>query len=70
MGDGTTRKREGNVDRKEFLKNVCGLSVCGSVLRLPAAVKSLHAEDAASIDRRLVFSRYQLYNMIPLSYGQ
>jgi hypothetical protein len=52
------------LDRKEFLKSVCGLGVCGCVLSLPVAVESLHAEDAAAIDQRLVFARYQLSKMV------
>jgi hypothetical protein len=58
------RKREEIVDRKEFLKNICGLGVCSCALGLPAAVESLHAEDAAAIDQRLVFARYQLSKMV------
>ncbi len=52
------------MDRKEFLKNVCGLGVCGCVLGLPGAVESLHAEGAAATDQRLVFARYQLSKMV------
>jgi len=51
------------VDRKEFLKNICGFGVCGCVLSLPIAMESLHAEDAA-LDQRLVFARYQLSKML------
>ena len=51
------------MDRKEFLKNVCGLGVCGCVLNLPVAMDSLHGEDAA-IDQRLVFARHQLSKMV------
>ncbi len=52
------------MDRKEFLKNVCGLGVCRCVLSPIVAVESLHAEDVNAIDQRLAFARYQLSKML------
>ena len=52
------------MDRKDFLKNACGLGVCGCALSLLGAPEPLHAEDAAVPDQRLAFARYQLAKMI------
>ncbi len=53
------------MDRKEFLKNICGLGVCGCVPGLSAAVDPLHVQDTpAAADPRLAFARYQLSKMV------
>ena len=52
------------MDRKEFLKSLCGLGVCGCVLSLFSAPEPVHAEDTASLDQRLLFARYQLAKML------
>jgi hypothetical protein len=54
------------MDRKAFLKTVCGLGACGcfaSVLEGPGA---LAAGQADAQDRRLAFARYQVANMVRL----
>jgi hypothetical protein len=56
------------MDRKEFLKSVCGLGVCGCTLNLLAAAGPvLAAETPAETppeDQRLVFARYQLAKLL------
>lgn len=53
------------MDRKEFLRNACGLGVCGCALSLFGAPETLHAEErAAPEDPRLAFTRYQVANMV------
>jgi len=52
------------MDRKEFLKNACGLGVCGCALNFLAAPGPLRAEDAAPKDPKLAFARYQVANMV------
>ncbi|MBI5836751.1 MAG: hypothetical protein HZB25_05880 [Candidatus Eisenbacteria bacterium] len=52
------------MDRKEFLKSVCGLGVCGCALNLLGAPGALHAAEAAAEDQRLVFARYQLAKLL------
>jgi hypothetical protein len=56
------------VDRKEFLKSVCGLGACGCALNLlgapgPAAAAEAPAK-APVEDQRLAFARYQLAKML------
>lgn len=52
------------MDRKEFLKSVCGLGVCGCALNLLGAPVPLQAAEAPAEDQRLVFARYQLAKML------
>jgi hypothetical protein len=56
------------VDRKEFLKNVCGLGVCGCALSLLGASVPAQADETAAKapaeDQRLLFARYQLAKML------
>ena len=52
------------MNRKEFLKNACGLGVCGCVLSLldPAEVSATAQTQAP--DQRLAFARYQVSKMV------
>lgn len=52
------------MDRKEFLKSVCGLGVCGCALNLIGAPAPVRAADAPAEDQRLAFARYQLAKVI------
>jgi len=56
------------MDRKEFLKSVCGLGACGCALNLLGAPLPLQAAEAPAQtpaeDQRLVFTRYQLAKML------
>jgi predicted hydrocarbon binding protein len=64
--DERTAQKEGNVDRKEFLKSACGLGVCGCALNLlgPADVSAATTVDVP--DQRLAFARYQVAKMVGL----
>jgi hypothetical protein len=48
------------VDRKGFLKNVCGLGVCRCALNLLGVPGSLHAVETPAEDQRLAFARHQV----------
>jgi hypothetical protein len=52
------------VDRKTFLKTVCGLGVCGCVARFvdPPDVSAAAPQQAP--DQRLAFARYQVAKMV------
>ena len=52
------------MDRKEFLKAVCGLGACGCVARAldPPDVRAAGAPDVP--DQRLAFARYQVAKMV------
>jgi hypothetical protein len=52
------------VDRKEFLKSVCGLGVCGCAMSIVGAPAKVQAEEAAPPDQRLAFARYQVANLV------
>lgn len=52
------------MDRKEFLKNACGLGVCGCVLSALGAGEPVLAQAVDAPDQRLVFARYQLAKML------
>jgi hypothetical protein len=52
------------MDRKEFLKSVCGLGVCGCALNLLGPPDPVHAAETPAEDQRLVFARYQLAKML------
>jgi hypothetical protein len=52
------------MDRKEFLKSVCGLGVCGCALNLLSAPSLLHAAEAPAEDQRLAFARYQMAKLL------
>jgi predicted hydrocarbon binding protein len=52
------------MDRKDFLKGVCGLGICGCALNFLGKPEPLGAEEAAPPDQRLDFARYQVANMV------
>jgi hypothetical protein len=52
------------VDRKGFLKTVCGLGVCGCVASLVDPPEALAAAPEQAPDQRLAFARYQVANMV------
>jgi hypothetical protein len=51
------------VNRKEFLKTVCGLGACGCVARLVDPQEVLAAAPQQAPDQRLAFARYQIAKM-------
>ena len=51
------------MNRKEFLKNACGLGVCGCVLGALDPSDVLAAATAQAPDQRLAFARYQVAKM-------
>lgn len=60
-----TADRNGeSMDRKEFLKNACGLGICGCALNLLGVSSPLRAADAPAEDQRLLFARYQLAKLL------
>ena len=52
------------MDRKEFLKNACGLGVCGCVLSVLGPSEVLAATTTQVPDQRLAFARYQVAKMV------
>jgi hypothetical protein len=52
------------MNRKEFLKNACGLGVCGCVFGLRDLPEALAATTAQAPDQRLAFARYQVAKMV------
>jgi hypothetical protein len=52
------------MDRKEFLKSACGLGVCGCAMNLFGETKPTPAAEPPAEDRRLLFARYQLANLV------
>jgi hypothetical protein len=53
------------MDRKEFLKHVCGLGVCGCIPGLAAAAdEPSRADEATAPDPRLAFARYQVSKIV------
>ncbi len=52
------------MNRKEFLKNACGLGVCGCVLGVLDLPEALAAAPAPVQDQRLAFARYQVAKMV------
>lgn len=52
------------MDRKEFLKSVCGLGVCGCTLSIMGTLEPLQAAEASAEDQRLKFVQYQLAKMV------
>jgi hypothetical protein len=54
------------VDRKAFLKVVCGVGACGCVASLIESPEALADGQAEAPDRRLAFARYQVANMVRL----
>lgn len=52
------------MDRKAFLKTVCGLGVCGCVASLVDPRKAAAAGPQQAPDQRLAFARYQVARMV------
>jgi len=52
------------MDRKEFLKNACGLGVCGCLLRAFDAPEAFAAATEQEQDQRLAFARYQVSKLV------
>jgi hypothetical protein len=52
------------MNRKEFLKNACGLGVCGCVIGLRGWSEASAATTAQVQDQRLAFARYQVAKMV------
>ncbi len=52
------------MDRKTFLKTVCGLGVCGCVAGRIEPPEALAATAAEVPDQRLAFARYQVAKMV------
>jgi hypothetical protein len=52
------------MDRKAFLKTVCGLGVCGCVASLVDPAEALAATRAEVPDQRLAFARHQVAKMV------
>lgn len=52
------------MDRKEFLKSVCGLGVCGCAASLLGVSRPARAEDKPAEDQRLAFARYQVAKLV------
>jgi hypothetical protein len=52
------------MDRKRFLKTVCGLGVCGCVASLVDPPEALAAAPEQVPDQRLAFARYQVAKMV------
>jgi hypothetical protein len=56
----------GSMDRRELLKNACGLGVCGCALSVVDAPEALAATTAQVPDQRLAFARHQVATMVGL----
>jgi hypothetical protein len=52
------------VDRKDFLKSVCGLGVCGCAVNLLGATGVARAAETPAEDGRLVFARHQVAKLL------
>ena len=52
------------MDRKEFLKGVCGLGVCGCAVKFLDGASPLLAAETPTEDQRLLFARYQLAKLL------
>ena len=52
------------MDRKQFLKTVCGLGACGCLGQLTGVVQPLEAAAADQSDQRLAFARYQMAKLV------
>ena len=52
------------MDRKAFLKTMCGLGVCGCVASLVDPPEALAAAPQQAPDQRLAFARYQVAKMV------
>lgn len=52
------------MDRKEFLRSVCGLGVCGCAASFLGSPLPARAEDTPPEDQRLAFARYQVAKLV------
>lgn len=52
------------MDRKDFLKGLCGMGACGCVLNVLPGAGAVFAQDGAASDQRLAFVRYELAKMV------
>jgi predicted hydrocarbon binding protein len=52
------------MDRKTFLKTVCGLGACGCVATLVPPTVARAADQAEAPDQRLAFARYQVAHLV------
>lgn len=52
------------MNRKEFLKNACGLGMCGCVLAALDPVDVVAEAAAGAPDQRLAFARYQVAKLV------
>ncbi len=52
------------MDRKDFLRSVCGLGACGCALNVLGLRSALQAAEAPAEDQRLAFARHQLANLV------
>jgi predicted hydrocarbon binding protein len=52
------------VDRKGFMRTLCGAGVCGCALNLVRPPETLLAEENTETDQRLAFVRYELAKMV------
>jgi hypothetical protein len=57
------------MNRKEFLRNACGLGVCGCVLSVLDPSEVLAGAPTQVQDQRLAFARYQVAKMIGFMAG-
>jgi len=52
------------MDRRELLRNACGLGVCGCALGLLGVPGKAAADETAGADQRLAFARYQVAKLV------
>jgi hypothetical protein len=52
------------MDRRELLKNACGLGVCGCAAGLLGVPEMAGADETAGADQRLAFARYQIAKLV------
>ena len=52
------------MNRKEFLRSVCGLGVCGCALGVLETAGADQTDKTAAEDQRLLFARYQLAKLV------
>lgn len=52
------------MDRKEFLKRVCGIGACGCAAVFFNPTEPLLAEETVAVDGRLAFARHQIAKMV------
>lgn len=57
------------MDRRELLKNACGLGVCGCALGWLGVTENAAAEEVAGAEERLTFARYQVAKLVGFMAG-